>query len=190
MITVRQVSKLHFIDIYWLYDDGGLTLLVPYILSQRKRWKNFQLRVFVIIDKMSNETVITEQNVSELLEKFRVEYYDIIVLELPEKSYYRRIEDIIESLSHDLCSSSSDTNELAISFQQYQDSTNKYVALRELLEEHSKYSQLIVMTIEIPRKDNLSAHIFMYWLDMLSIEMPEFLFIRGNQTNCLTIYID
>ena len=28
-----------FIDVWWLYDDGGLTLLLPYILTLR--WANF-----------------------------------------------------------------------------------------------------------------------------------------------------
>ena len=26
------------IDIYWLYDDGGLTLLIPHILHTRKKF--------------------------------------------------------------------------------------------------------------------------------------------------------
>jgi len=59
--TLRGVSKLSFIDIYWLYDDGGLTLLIPYILSERKKWKKCKLRIFVIVDEESNDTHITEK---------------------------------------------------------------------------------------------------------------------------------
>jgi solute carrier family 12 sodium/potassium/chloride transporter 2 len=58
--AIRAVNKLHFIDIWWLYDDGGLTLLVPYILSKRKLWKNCQLRVFTIVDKQI-DVILTEQ---------------------------------------------------------------------------------------------------------------------------------
>uniref|UniRef100_T1GA68 Amino acid permease/ SLC12A domain-containing protein n=1 Tax=Megaselia scalaris TaxID=36166 RepID=T1GA68_MEGSC len=32
------------IDVYWLYDDGGLTLLLPYIISTRRTWQNCKLR--------------------------------------------------------------------------------------------------------------------------------------------------
>uniref|UniRef100_A0A4W6ESE2 Solute carrier family 12 member 3 n=1 Tax=Lates calcarifer TaxID=8187 RepID=A0A4W6ESE2_LATCA len=35
------------IDIYWLSDDGGLTLLLPYLLTRRKRWARCKVRVFV-----------------------------------------------------------------------------------------------------------------------------------------------
>lgn len=38
------------IDVWWLYDDGGLTVLVPYILSLRSRWKNCKIRVFALDD--------------------------------------------------------------------------------------------------------------------------------------------
>ncbi|XP_066052110.1 solute carrier family 12 member 1 isoform X4 [Chamaea fasciata] len=34
------------IDIWWLFDDGGLTILIPYILTLRKKWKNCKLRIF------------------------------------------------------------------------------------------------------------------------------------------------
>jgi solute carrier family 12 sodium/potassium/chloride transporter 2 len=58
--AIRAVTKLHFIDIWWLYDDGGLTILIPYILSKRELWKNCKLRVFAIVDKQ-NDVILTEQ---------------------------------------------------------------------------------------------------------------------------------
>lgn len=32
------------IDVWWLYDDGGLTLLLPYIISTRQAWNSCKLR--------------------------------------------------------------------------------------------------------------------------------------------------
>ena len=32
------------IDVWWLYDDGGLTLLLPYIINTRKTWHSCKLR--------------------------------------------------------------------------------------------------------------------------------------------------
>lgn len=34
------------IDVWWLYDDGGLTMLLPYIISCRQDWESCKLRVF------------------------------------------------------------------------------------------------------------------------------------------------
>ncbi len=36
------------IDVWWLYDDGGLTILIPYILSLRSHWSNCKIRVFAL----------------------------------------------------------------------------------------------------------------------------------------------
>ncbi|XP_032139831.1 solute carrier family 12 member 3 isoform X2 [Sapajus apella] len=45
------------IDIYWLFDDGGLTLLIPYLLHRKKRWSKCRIRVFVggQINRMDQE---------------------------------------------------------------------------------------------------------------------------------------
>lgn len=39
------------IDVWWLYDDGGLTLLLPYILTTRDQFVDCSLRVFTLANK-------------------------------------------------------------------------------------------------------------------------------------------
>lgn len=34
------------IGVWWLYDDGGLTLLLPHIMSTRSSWSSFKFRIF------------------------------------------------------------------------------------------------------------------------------------------------
>lgn len=48
-----------FVDVWWLYDDGGLTLLLPYLLLQRKCWKKCKLRIF--IQTKGSESEISEE---------------------------------------------------------------------------------------------------------------------------------
>uniref|UniRef100_A0A7N6BJN5 Solute carrier family 12 member 10, tandem duplicate 1 n=1 Tax=Anabas testudineus TaxID=64144 RepID=A0A7N6BJN5_ANATE len=43
------------IDIYWIADDGGLTLLVPYLLTKRKHWRKCKVRVFIVGDEQNME---------------------------------------------------------------------------------------------------------------------------------------
>jgi solute carrier family 12 (sodium/potassium/chloride transporter), member 2 len=46
-ITRFQLKqKKGTIDVWWLYDDGGLTMLLPYIISTRSNWASCKLRVF------------------------------------------------------------------------------------------------------------------------------------------------
>lgn len=39
------------IDVWWLYDDGGLTMLLPYIISTRSNWSNCKIRVFALSNR-------------------------------------------------------------------------------------------------------------------------------------------
>jgi solute carrier family 12 (sodium/potassium/chloride transporter), member 2 len=66
--------------------------------------------------------------------------------------------------------------------------TNRQLRLREMLMENSKDSSLIVMSLPMPRKDAVSAPLYMAWLEILTGDMPPFLMVRGNQTSVLTFY--
>lgn len=43
--TCRQKGT---IDVWWLFDDGGLTILIPYILSLRSQWSSCKIRIFAL----------------------------------------------------------------------------------------------------------------------------------------------
>jgi len=43
-----------FIDIWWVIHDGGLLLLLPYLLTLHKQWRNCSLRLFAV--SMTNES--------------------------------------------------------------------------------------------------------------------------------------
>lgn len=49
----QKKQKKGTIDVWWLYDDGGLTLLLPYIISTRRNWSNCRLRVFALANRHS-----------------------------------------------------------------------------------------------------------------------------------------
>ena len=85
----RSKKKLDgTIDVYWLFDDGGLTLLLPYILSTRTMYRRSRLRVFFLSNKVENIDKET-RNMAELMAKFRIDCTDIIaisdVISMPAK---------------------------------------------------------------------------------------------------------
>uniref|UniRef100_A0A8D0L1B4 Solute carrier family 12 member 3 n=1 Tax=Sphenodon punctatus TaxID=8508 RepID=A0A8D0L1B4_SPHPU len=66
--TVFQAKqKKKSIDIYWLFDDGGLTLLIPYLLTRRKRWSHCKVRVF-----LSGQLTNAEEHREDLIFPFPV----------------------------------------------------------------------------------------------------------------------
>ena len=64
------------IDVWWLYDDGGLTLLLPHILTTRKQFKSCKLRVFTLANR--NHALDQQQRkMAMLLAKFRIDFTDV-----------------------------------------------------------------------------------------------------------------
>lgn len=95
----RKQRKDAVIDVWWLYDDGGLTLLLPYIISTRRDWNTCRLRVFALANKNS-ELEFEQRSMASLLSKFRIDYSDLILLpditKKPEESTMKFFNDLIK----------------------------------------------------------------------------------------------
>merc|ERR1712154_543143 len=75
----QSTKRSGTIDVWWLYDDGGLTLLLPYILTTRQQFSSAKLRVFTLAnrkDELDRET----RNMAALLAKFRIEFSSVVVI--------------------------------------------------------------------------------------------------------------
>ena len=56
------------VDVWWLYDDGGLTLLLPHIIKTRKQFKDCKLRVFSLANK-NNQLDMETRNLASMLSR-------------------------------------------------------------------------------------------------------------------------
>ena len=68
------------IDVWWLYDDGGLTLLIPHLLRLPKSYlEGAQLRIFTLA---SSQAMVEadEENMIAMLTKFRIEFSNVKVI--------------------------------------------------------------------------------------------------------------
>lgn len=181
----RSKKKLEgTIDIYWLYDDGGLTLLLPYILSTRTKYSRSKLRIFFLshkVEKIDEET----RNMVELMAKFRIQCEDIVAISdamsLPAKhtreAFLRMIE---EEIGKDKI-----TDEM---LKKHAQKINFKLRIAEIVRQTSCISNLVVMTLPIPKKDHLPASLYMSILEYTTRDMPPFLYVRGNQESVLTFY--
>jgi len=50
----RTKQRKSTIDIWWLYDDGGLTMLLPYIIHSRSNFAGCKIRVFALANKQQD----------------------------------------------------------------------------------------------------------------------------------------
>ncbi|XP_066994465.2 bumetanide-sensitive sodium-(potassium)-chloride cotransporter isoform X2 [Anabrus simplex] len=189
----QRKQKKGYIDVWWLYDDGGLTLLIPYILSTRSQFSGCKLRIFSLATS-KNELDREQRNLAALLSKFRIDYSDVVVIpditRRAQEETKKEFESLIEKFrkKEEIDSDHSkpyitDSELIAL-----KEKTNRHMRLRELLLQYSQNSTFVVMALPIPRKGYVSAPLYMTWLELLTKGMPPYLVVRGNQTSVLTFY--
>jgi K-Cl cotransporter len=171
------------IDVWWLYDDGGLTLLLPYILKTRKQYRDCKMRVFSLT-KRPDSYDRDMRSLANLISKFRIEYSEVHVIPDITKKAAQKTQDEFEQLLTEYPPGSIDNQELAANAER----TNRNLRLAELLQEHSNNAELVVLTLPLPRLSQYSPALYMAWLDMMTRNLPPTLLTRGNQNSVLTFY--
>lgn len=69
-----KVMRGAVIDIYWIVEDGGLCLLLPYILSKHRVWRrDVRLRVFAVATDPRQDPDELDRSVCEHLRVLRIE---------------------------------------------------------------------------------------------------------------------
>uniref|UniRef100_A0A4W4G886 Solute carrier family 12 member 1 n=1 Tax=Electrophorus electricus TaxID=8005 RepID=A0A4W4G886_ELEEL len=188
------------IDVWWLYDDGGLTLLLPYILTTRKKWRECKLRIFIAGQPGHLEQ--DKEEMQSLLKKFRIKCTDITVIAdfniRPSSENWKLFEDMIEP--YRLHEGSKDTAQAEAlrkehpwkitdaELDRFEDKTSLQLRLNELLQESSRAAKLIIVSMPIARKGSVSDHLYMAWLEALTKNVPPTLLVRGNHKSVLTFY--
>ncbi|KAE9548555.1 hypothetical protein FO519_008237 [Halicephalobus sp. NKZ332] len=188
----RKVKK-GTIDVWWLYDDGGLTLLLPYLLTQQKSYlENAQLRVFTISTSSSGMEQ-EARNMAALLSKFRINFSDVNVIPDINKKPQLETKQEFEKLIQPFRCQITDMNfregmitEAELTSQK--DRTHRQLRIAELLKQHSSEADLIVLTLPVPRKGLVSSCLYMAWVDVMTKNLPPTLLVRGNQQSVLTFY--
>uniref|UniRef100_A0A914VMZ8 SLC12A transporter C-terminal domain-containing protein n=1 Tax=Plectus sambesii TaxID=2011161 RepID=A0A914VMZ8_9BILA len=188
----KAKSTAATIDVWWLYDDGGLTLLIPHLLALPKSYlAGAKLRVFTIAS--SRMAIEQEQrSMLALLNKFRINVSHVVVLPeitgKPSSTTLEKWESLIAPFRVDDANLDNEGLIKETELSALRGRTNRQLRCRELLLEHSTNANLIVVTLPVPRKGQISSCLYMAWLDVLTRDLPPTLLIRGNQTSVLTFY--
>uniref|UniRef100_A0A2I9LPR0 Solute carrier family 12 member 4 n=1 Tax=Centruroides hentzi TaxID=88313 RepID=A0A2I9LPR0_9SCOR len=93
------------IDIWWIVHDGGLLMLLPFLLKQHKTWKNCKLRIFTVA-QLEDNSIQMKKDLTTFLYHLRIEA-DVEVVEMMDSdisayTYERTLmmEQRIEMMKH------------------------------------------------------------------------------------------
>uniref|UniRef100_A0A8B9RHB5 Solute carrier family 12 member 3 n=1 Tax=Astyanax mexicanus TaxID=7994 RepID=A0A8B9RHB5_ASTMX len=173
------------IDVYWISDDGGLTLLVPYLLTRRKRWRKSKVRVFIIGQQQT-----MEEEMLVLLRRFRLDVGDVIVMTDSQRPPFpknlKRFEDSVAAFR---LREGQQQGDGSVQQQQQQRTEGPWkISDKQMDALRLKVRVCYYLSLPVPQSDCPSS-LYMAWLDTLSCGLHcPVLLIRGNQQNVLTFY--
>merc|ERR1711971_665439 len=126
------------IDVWWMIDDGGLCMLIPYIMTMHKFWARCKLRMLMVAaeDDVSGDI----STMKGLIKQFRLPYEGPLLVsakQAPHSSTVAKYEKLAG------CKLSETPRPSVV---------KKWLILSELLFEYSRYSGLNVVTLPIPTK--------------------------------------
>lgn len=168
------------IDVWWLYDDGGLTVLIPYLLTLHRAWKNCKLRFFSADIRSKHEVNPQGLRMANLLKKFRIDASCVEQTEGVNKKPSKESIDAFRRLPV-----KEELGDAPIEDQKIL----RTIRIGELVRQNcSPETRLVVISIPVPVTDVTTPLMYMSWLEVLSADLPPVLLVRGNQTNVLTFY--
>jgi len=147
-----QQTSSAIIDVWWLFDDGGLTLLLPYLLRRRKHWRNCQFRIFSCVSSEKTDAERQYIAMTSLLAKFRIKYTDLHVLhglnKQPNELETQKFDQILKTWHQNNENTSRNDQSWKITEAELEANKEKIkrgLNLHEFLLEHSSKSTLIIM---------------------------------------------
>ncbi|OHT16257.1 Amino acid permease family protein [Tritrichomonas foetus] len=174
----QDADKRGIIDVWWIIDDGGLTLLLAYLLHHQQSWKNSKLRVITLAHTNEGNDYEKQHNkIATLLYKFRI-VAEITVIEVdfetanPSPMSQTKWNKLQQKLNIEM-------DEIIES------RTKKYLILTDLLRGYSSSSSFVIFTMAVPMQSH-NSEAYLAWLEMLSDLHVPFLFVRGNGESTLS----
>ncbi|KAI6243455.1 Solute carrier family 12 member 1 [Aphelenchoides fujianensis] len=176
------------VDLWWLYDDGGLQLLLAHLMtSSNSVLQGATLRVFTICSRTQNATAVREKT-EAIMKKFRINFDLVQVLHDDDSELFEETESEYEQLVKQVNKNGEKQCIPEEVLTRYSDQTRGLMRQRELLLQYSKASSLVILSLPSGVAPVVTCPLYMLWLELLSGDMPPTLFVRGNQTPVLTFF--
>uniref|UniRef100_A0A914CU74 Solute carrier family 12 member 2 n=1 Tax=Acrobeloides nanus TaxID=290746 RepID=A0A914CU74_9BILA len=183
----RNRIKDGVVDVWWLYDDGGLTWLLAYLLTTHPSFvEDAKLRVFTTCPRNASPEKVQE-NVEHMLKKFRITFKEVTVIVYEERELYPETQDEYNDIIEVINADSENPGISEEILKENEMRTRRFMLQREYLLEHSSASDLVIMTLPVASTSIVMSPLYNLWLEMLSRDMPPMLFIRGNHTSVMTL---
>ena len=172
-------TKFNTVDVYWIMDNGGMTLLVPYLMRKSLFWKLRTKRVRLIgLTAKLNEVGHKLQELKDLVAKYRFNW-DVTVEILSD------IDGSMEPDKKTVAAYESLPGVQKISKQKQPFWAKRWLRISEIVRDASSKASIVYITMPFPRSW-MKPRDWLGWCEMLTSHGRPTVLIRGSGRDVMT----
>uniref|UniRef100_A0A8C2Q8Z0 Solute carrier family 12 member 4 n=1 Tax=Cyprinus carpio TaxID=7962 RepID=A0A8C2Q8Z0_CYPCA len=203
-----------YIDVWWIVHDGGMLMLLPFLLKQHKVWRKCKMRIFTVA-QMDDNSIQMKKDLATFLYQLRleaeVEVVEMLVKDrhslirmgslysdeeeetievLPEKNQMTWTSEKMEAERRNRNNAPENFREL-ISIKPDQSNVRRMhtaVKLNEVIVNRSHDARLVLLNMPGPPRNQEGDENYMEFLEVLTEGLERVLLVRGGGREVITIY--
>uniref|UniRef100_A0A8C5SHC0 Solute carrier family 12 member 4 n=1 Tax=Laticauda laticaudata TaxID=8630 RepID=A0A8C5SHC0_LATLA len=175
------------IDVWWIVHDGGMLMLLPFLLKQHKVWRKCKMRIFTVA-QMDDNSIQMKKDLAVFLYHLRIEA-EVEVVEMQNSdisayTYERTL--MMEQRSQML-------RQMRLTKTERERESNvrrmhTAVKLNEVIINRSHDARLVLLNMPGPPKNTEGDENYMEFLEVLTEGLERVLLVRGGGREVITIY--
>uniref|UniRef100_A0A8C7FGY5 Solute carrier family 12 member 5b n=1 Tax=Oncorhynchus kisutch TaxID=8019 RepID=A0A8C7FGY5_ONCKI len=175
------------IDVWWIVHDGGMLMLLPFLLRQHKVWRKCKMRIFTVA-QMDDNSIQMKKDLITFLYHLRIDA-EVEVVEMHDSdisAYTYEKTLVMEQRSQILKQMHLTKNEM----ERESNVRRMHTALRlnEVIMKKSKEAKLVLLNMPGPPKNRMGEENYMEFLEVLTEGLNRVLLVRGGGREVITIY--
>uniref|UniRef100_A0A672SU91 Solute carrier family 12 member 7-like n=1 Tax=Sinocyclocheilus grahami TaxID=75366 RepID=A0A672SU91_SINGR len=198
------------IDVWWIVHDGGLLMLLPFLLRQHKVWRRCKMRIFTVA-QMDDNSIQMKKDLQMFLYHLRLDA-KVEVVEMVRYNFYLNTKS--HATLNDKATPTSDRVHMTWTKEKLNGERNRHreahmtvrdifnmkpdqtnvrrmhtaVKLNEVVVNKSQGAQLVLLNMPGPPKNKGGDENYMEFLEVLTEGLDRVLLVRGSSREVITIY--
>uniref|UniRef100_A0A6Q2Y1S6 Solute carrier family 12 member 7b n=1 Tax=Esox lucius TaxID=8010 RepID=A0A6Q2Y1S6_ESOLU len=180
------------IDVWWIVHDGGLLMLLPFLLRQHKVWRKCKMRIFTVAN-MDDNSIQMKKDLQMFLYHLRldaeVEVVEMVNSDISAFTYEKTL--VMEQRSQMLKQMQLSRTEREREVTPNQSNVRRMhtaVRLNEVVVNRSQGAHLVLLNMPGPPKNRGGDENYMEFLEVLLEGLNRVLLVRGGGREVITIY--
>ncbi|KAL3087665.1 hypothetical protein niasHT_028971 [Heterodera trifolii] len=173
------------LDVYCFVQDGGLCVLIAYLLKRSKVWDRCKTRIVAVARPQENNAKLQKQ-IKNYLDKLRIDA-EILVTKLNDSELsINEANDETETKGPKEVQGTASSERMKALDRKKVNKMHGALRLNKLILENSRNSQLVLFSLPKPPLFEDEVDDYIHYLELISDNLKKVVFVRGTGAEVIT----